>query len=395
MSEANTNEHSRFELEQLEERCLLNAVVEGSERKDLFTVTVNESTIEVEVRNVLTTKQFLFEKSEIQGGITLLGKEARDRVVVNGSDENESAVLFDRSFDLNGPDYQIRGRSFVQIKIEGNGGDDSATLTGTDGTDRLFTNPDRVIFASRGLRKFLFDFEDVTVDASGGFDKADMFDSQRDDTFVAGPNEAQLLGGRNYNVNAKNFERVTIRSFIGGDDVAILNGDDRDDRFVGRPNGAIFRAVDQSYLIAVAGFERVTANGNGGNDIANLFGSNRDDSLVVRSDRTTIAQGRFTKTAADFDRVNVNGISLLASNRGGTDFAIIQDGKEDDVFVAKEDRAILIGGDGGDESSIVYLRGFESVRLVGNNGGENALRLARSFNFDLFVFGDWETSPSI
>lgn len=384
MSDVFANGLNDLAMEELEDRCLLSAVVEGTNANDIFVVTVNESAVDVEVQTGIERQQFVFVKSEIQNGLVLLAKGGRDRIVVNGSDGREFANLIDRSFDIEGPDYEIRGRSFENVSIDGKGGNDVVVLSGTDDTDRLFSNPERSILASRGLRKFVFDFEDVTANALDGFDKASIFDSGSDETFVGDPNTASLSGNPNYNLTVNGFDRVTVRS-IGGNDVAIFNGDDGDDRFVGRPVSAILRGVDNSYLLAAVSFERVVANGNGGDDIANLFGSNRDDSLLANEDRTTIAQGRFTKTAADFDRVNVNGISRLATDQGGADFAIFRGSNVDDLFIAKEDKAILKGEN---ESFVIYLRGYETVRLNGTNDGDTELRILPSVDFDLFVFGE-------
>ena len=104
--------------------------------------------------------------------------------------------------------------------------------------------------------------------------------------------------------------------------------------------------------------------------------------MQLSDELTSLAHSHFLKSVTGFERVNIDGLE-------GNDFAIFQDSPGSDTFIANSDKAILIGEN---EEFVRYSRGFEFVRLNGDNGGNNELRFDSDVQNEFLVFGDWVSS---
>ncbi len=262
----------------------------------------------------------------------------------------------------------------------GAGGTDTATMTGSTGTD-LFSGKDtdaymRNVGGSNDYFLYAASFNRVTAYAGGGVDLAYLYGSASDDTLDLSPSSATMTRSGSTTTVANDFATAYGYAGLGGTDTATLTGSTGADVFYGRESLAYMRNVGGSdYFLYTRDFNEVTANAGGGDDAAYLWGSTSDDTLDMSVGSATMTRSGSSTTAVG-DFATVYGYATS----GGTDTASLTGSTGDDVFYSREIYSIL--RDAASSAYQFYVGAFGAVEADGNGGAGDVAYLYGSANND-------------
>ena len=289
---------------------------------------------------------------------------------------------------LNG-DQQYIAAASVTVTFNGRGGNDIATITGTDGNERAVFDIGSARLTQPGvLALSVTNVERISIDGGGGSDTAILRDSIHDDHFDASPRSGKLT----YNsdpqryAEALNFGSIVAVARYGGDDTADLHGSDGNDIFVGRTGWSTLRDRDPSggdYRLSAKFFETTTAHAGDGTDQAFLHDSNRDDHFEGTAD-----YGRLEFGDAPNHAVQANGFSFVVAyaRAGGTDTGNLVGSDGNEKFVGRQTWSKLRSQDPSAEGAYSHLlKFFETVTATAGNGGTDFAWLFGSPGNDTLV----------
>ncbi len=249
-----------------------------------------------------------------------------------GSSAVEAYVGGVASSSLTGPSINFVANGFDQNYGYSGGGADTAVLNGSSGTDTMYGFNAYSILVASNILQYVVGYTDVTGNAGTGTgDIAILYDSQGDDTFVAGPTTARLSGA-GYSNRANGFDQVHANAF-GGNDTATLDGSTGNDVFYGY------------------------------NTYAQLYSS-----------------GVYFLQTNRFELTHVN-----LSSGSGNDLAFLFDGLLNDQFTASGNQAELIYANGARNR----LTAFDAVYAYSQNGGTNRKTVTNPLAFGLTFNGSW------
>ncbi len=298
------------------------------------------------------------------------GLEGNDRVVLRGTDGDETLTLRPGSGLLLGENYTVSVVNVELIVADGLGGNDVAKFYDSPGDDNFIATPDYAELFGDGFVGRVEGFYAVHAYATaGGTDVAKLFDSPGDDTFDARPIEAVLSGTGFYN-RAKFFEGVHAYATSGGTDVAKLYDSAGDDHFVADPIAGVLSG--SGFYNRAKYFDAVHAYATaGGADVAKLYDSAGDDRFIADPVAGVLSGGGFYNRAKFFDGVHAYGTA------GGHDVAELYDSAGNDLLVADERQAALFGADFHNRAKF-----FEEVQAHASAGGNDEARLSDSAGSD-------------
>jgi len=203
--------------------------------------------------------------------------------------------------------------------LDARGGGDSLQVIGSDQNERLTlrpataTEPSRLVFA--GGEVTLRGFEQVRFEGGGGSDRATLFDSPGDDVFQSRDGQATLTGV-GYQFEIQQVADLYVHATAGGSDTAHLSDTADDDQLVIRPQFSSIRGGGE--FRAAFGFEEVYAYAEvGGHDQADLSDSQNDDVLSISANRSLLSTAGYRATAIGFEDVTAE------ASRGGNDIVRI------------------------------------------------------------------------
>jgi hypothetical protein len=264
--------------------------------------------------------------------------------------------------------------AFSEINaIAENGGNDDATLTGTNTVDKFYGFDDHSYLRADDW-SYLFHtqgYDSVTSDALTGDDVAYFFDSDGDDMFTASLNASTMtmnpVAGDPVAYAANNFG-MTFAYAVTGNDSATLNGSAGEDRLYAKQAYSYMRADDSSYFHYAKGFDTVTANALGTGDKAYLYDSDGNDALVSSS---TSAAMTLNPTVGDpvVNTANDFGEVYAYSTSGGDDDATLNGSAGADRFHAYLSYAYLKADD---SSYLTQVSGFATVTANAVGAGDRA-----------------------
>lgn len=377
--------------------------------------------------------QLIGESSDLDLRLTNAVSLSGSSVVVTGT-AGDDAINFVagtswHSVTLNDVTYTLSATSYDDFSIDGNGGNDTATIYGTAGDETLTANPTDATLTGSDYQVAVNDFASVSVGGQGGNDTANLYGSSSSDRAVIGRNYGLLQSAEaGYFNYAMGFGEVNVYAGVGGSDVAVINGttgadlvtmsatqsmisdshqaasytslasgfgtvyaysnggDDEviqhdgstDDQFIGTADYALLRSTTGEFNNFAFGFKNANAYSlNGGNDLAYLYDSSSDDYAEFGSDYGQLGSvdGTYNNRADGFLRVSAYAVF------GGEDSVILNDGAGTDSFIARPEYVFMYD----DTSSYFNLAlGFESVEAVSSNGGNDEATLYDSANDDTF-----------
>ena len=213
------------------------------------------------------------------------GLGGQDRATLTGTNTSDEARLQASEGWLMGANYTVTVINVESITVDGQGGDDKVTLVDSPGNNVLVASPTQATFTGDGLDLKALQFERVNAFATRGFDRAYFTDSAGNDVFTARPISSWLMGeAQQYTLFAKFFDQVHAFSLAGGVDRANITGSSGNDLFTAALNEARMSASDNSYLLRARAFEIVNVQGGGGWDWGSvtdgLLRQNLNPSLV-------------------------------------------------------------------------------------------------------------------
>jgi subtilisin-like proprotein convertase family protein len=330
-------------------------------------------------------------------GLAVDGLAGNDSLSVHGKSTDETAVLSGKTLQVvEAGVYEMLGMDFENTYAYGNGGVNTATITGTTGDDNLYGNESSTYLQadSNTILNYVKGFDSVTVDATtGGTDRAYLYDGVADDVFVAGPTQAALdyaaTASPGANITAVGFDRADVYGDNGGVDAATLTGSAEADRFSAREAYAYVTDTTGTFYNYVDGFESVTADvtGSGGADYALIVDSATDDVLVAGETEVTLDLDATTSpgvniTAKGFPAVNAYALF------GGTDAATMTGSAGNDRFTGKETYGRMQVND---SAVINYAQGFESMAAdVTGSGGTD-----KAFMYDTAADDTYAATPTL
>lgn len=262
---------------------------------------------------------------------------------------------------VNGVEYQGTGSTLDSLTIHGQGGNDTATLRGTAGDERVLFDSGRVRLLGEGWLARTDGIETVEVVGGGGDDRAILGDTAGDDTLQFTPSTFRLAG-EGYGIRGRGFGYVRVTASAGGADVARFYDSEGSDVFVGTPQYARF--VGAGFFQLARGFEVVHAFSSAGGDIARLYDSEGND--------TCIGSPEFAKLYGNGYCLRVVGFALVHGFAStGSDLVRLFDSSGDDTLIETLKYAKLYGSD-------FFLRAvsFDDVESSLTAGGTDT-RIAR------------------
>ena len=345
---------------------------DGTSSDDVINVDIKSR---IEIR--MGSDSWLFDRPV---EITFNGKGGNDRIIVNGTANDEELLLRKGSFEFEGTDFKFEGISIEDIQVKSGGGADIANLFGTNDNERFYGKKVSSLIVGDGFRNRATGFERVSVNAGSGTDISNVFDTSGNDLFTGNPEFATITGHK-YEVISTGFDRVIVRSTAGGTDSAILTGSNQADRFTGRESFGLLKSISNGYLLRAIGFDKVEADGKGGDDISNLFDSTGDDEFRGTETQSFLRGDTFNNIATNFERVNAKALE------GGDDYATLVDGSGDDRFFGAGKKGILTA----EQNAFVYYTfGFETVKASAPNGGFDMLDVRNNIQYQFVKVGSWE-----
>ncbi|MBW3600233.1 MAG: S8 family serine peptidase, partial [Planctomycetes bacterium] len=296
------------------------------------------------------------------GVVDVGGTSGADSFTFSAGDEHTIAV--------NGVQYRFDSSEGTRVRFQGAGGEDSLSLTGTTGDERLTSRPGNIKFTGDAWSVSADDVENVQVAGGGGRDEAVLHDSRGHDRLEASPEEARLLGDR-FDHRVSGFAVVQVQTSLGHD-MAFLADSAGDDVFTGRPGVASLEGP--GYRLEVGGFDFVRAAAGRGHDRAVLHDSPSGDRFFARPGLAWITGRDYLNFAASFEAVHAY------ASAGGFDMAWLFDSRGDDRLAAGPEE-VLLAGPGFQHGAA----GFETVRTVSSSGGRDRAEFFRTPGDSLLV----------
>ncbi len=300
--------------------------------------------------------------------------DGNDRITIVGTDENETATVSPSSADLLGQTYEIHATSVEYVTLEAGVGSDTVTLTGSAGSNRLFSYADstRLSDIPRTFSYQVADFETVSVDSSAGTnDYAFLYDSAENDILTATPDGTELNREDGATTRtATGFEKVYAYATAGGSDTASLTGaDGARNRLYSYANYTTLTESARSFYFYARGFDSVSAHSPGSSaSYAYLYDSAGDDTLEATPDSATMDRGALYSdvTATGFARV------YAYATRGGDDSAALTGSASGgNRYRGYPTYSTLTDAS---RSFYHYARGFDSVAATGSQSDSSGDR---------------------
>ena len=304
-----------------------------------------------------------FTHIEVTGGV---GDKAS--VIDSAGDDVFEARFGFASMTMPGKSIEMTGFDRVS-GFSQKGGNDFASLSGTDGNDEFFGAPESATIKGANFQLVAAGFPRADVDAAGGTDTAFLFGTaESDELLIASPSQTYMRGSTFFNVT-NGFGEVTGFS-KGGTDLAILGGSDGDDDLYASPN--LTRLSGSGYITRSIGFATVRADAKAGNDLATMIDSAGNDVFTAQPNHASLSGVGFKNIAMRFEQVNAFGSS-------GNDIANVTDSAGNDLYYAN---AILsyVSGNGFHNQAI----GFDRFTATASRGGSDTARMFDSEGDDLF-----------
>jgi len=346
--------------------------VEGSTVQDDIKVILGESSIAIVADGTTQT----FDLSTVST-ITLDGAGGNDSLTVIGSSRNEKVTLQPGSLSLTSYAVNLNANGFEEIDVNAKGGFDKAKIYGTTGNDVFIATPTAATMKTDGSTNTVRGFERVAGYAvSGTNDVAKMYDSATDDVFVASPAIATFAGNGFKNIG-RTFDNVKAYSLNGGTDKAILNDSNGDDTFTATPDYALMQG--KYFRNYVRGFERVDGQSRfGGNDTAILFDSNGDDRYASNATLSVLFGAGFKNYARGFNNV------IVEANAGGNDRTVLKEISSLDSVFGENDVLTLTRS-----NRVEQISGFDRASAQANDG-ETPTANVQNLDLAFTKIGNWQ-----
>ena len=347
------------------------------------------------------------------------GGEGTDSAALTGSAGDETAAFYPGHGAMTTTDsgFVVSVENTENIILNSGGGSDEVELEDSDGDDTLVATTTQMTLSGTPLDGSPYsltanNFRYAHAYArNGGDDTATLEGSEGDDRIKAYPDFVRLFNNEFYS-RAKFFDTVTIDMLGGDDSGAMIASDSADVVWAMKDDIRIARNVELAadetpdydalaYNVTIAGCEFFTARAEGGDDWIELHDSAGKDVLIAKPHKIMMMNGpsgsvargeEYTITARGFYHM-----ASVADQGGDYDAAKLYDSSEEgtDVWAA----AYVDGETWSTMTSpsrLLYeVTSFEQVGGYGFNGdlgegyGTNVKDHAEDVDF-VFEYGYWE-----
>ncbi len=299
-----------------------------------------------------------------EGRVDVFGTAADDRF-------DFAAAAF-HQVTINQLHYQFDSTQFTTFTFEGNGGDDTAVLVGSDSVETARMEPTTATFGNEQYEVTVRETADIIILGQGGDDQATLFDSTGDDVLNATPDYVELFGTGFYS-RVDSFRYVYAYSQAGGEDSATLRDSAGDDKFTTTASYGVLEG--SNYYNRAVGFAEIIARATaGGNDSAKLYDSAGNETFLATATYAKMSGNGWNRQACGFDLVQA------FATAGGNDVATLYDSAGDDALVATATYARLRGNGFYNQVSqfdqvFAYATGggYDSAWLYDSAGGDTLL----------------------
>jgi hypothetical protein len=304
----------------------------------------------------------------------LLSKTGTSATVggTDGLDEYEFNAGASRVLTVNGIKYAFTNSELTSLAIDGEGGLNTVVLRDSPGDDTLVASPGEATLSNGdgdsepNFSVTATGMADIQAYANaGGDDSASMTGSAGKDKLKGYADFARLrTDSGSQAMRAKNFDTVMAMAG-GGKDVAVLLSTDLDDtfRFDGATNSAQIESTGRD--ITGKGFGTVVAYGkDGANDVAHLTDMPGDQADVIyfKGHKTELVAQDVSVVARAFDEVH--GVA----GQGGVNVARVYDTAGSDHFEFIGDTASVYRRIGTALDLIYSAKGFDTVKAQSDAG---------------------------
>jgi len=362
-------------LSDADETWLLHGVVlYGTSGDDEFEFQTDGVTHEAKVNGT----PYSYDASVVKA-VTFRGLEGDDSLRVTGTSGDETATFAPGGVGVVGDfsppeppyDYEVYGEDIEQIRVYGEGGTDTAHLTGSDDNDNFYSYEASSYMkdaAGSAFFNYVRDFESVEADVSGGgglgTDRAYLYDSAAGDTFSADPDAADMDRASDGFVEARAIGFDVVRSDATGGglaDQAYLTGSDGDDRFYSYETYSSLAGPGYYLYAGQYGYVEadVTAGSATSRDRAWLFDTAGDDTF--RADPTTATLDRGTTGTDDAKAIRFDVVRGYATAGGTNDRAYLTGSAGDDDFYSYQTYSYV--KDSAGTAFYSFVRQFDYVEV--------------------------------
>ncbi len=291
----------------------------------------------------------------------------------NGNDEVRFWIDSQFHLAVNGHTYSYPRSEPWVFEIDGGGGDDQLTLTGSQGSDEVILSGRTARLRGGGYELSAMGFGHVVALAGEGYDDvARFFDTVGDDEFIASGSSAEMRS-TDYHSRAIGFDRVYATARYGADDVARFYDLPGDDEFIAAPDHSLMRG--NGYFNKAIGFHRTYAYGSGaGHDVARFYDSPGSDLFLADSQAASMSGSDFYNKAINFER------TYAYASAGADDVARLYDSAGSDLFLAYAGESYLRG-----RGFFNKALGFDRVYAYATPGADDVARFYDTRSDDLFV----------
>ena len=225
--------------------------------------------------------------------VAIDGLEGNDTVVLRDTPGNDVLVASPHSATFTGVGFHVEATNFTTLLAYAkSGGDDTARLTGSPGSDKFKVQPqhDLVKLYNSAYYTRAKAFDQVLADAGEGRkDRLRLWDTAQNDHLDFTPGEVHFTSqDGQLDITAQAFEHIIAFSKAGGADSATLQDSPGDDTFRGRPHKSTFEGP--GFDLTVRRFEKVEVHSDaGGNDRARLFDTAHNDRVEITATSASLS----------------------------------------------------------------------------------------------------------
>jgi hypothetical protein len=220
---------------------------------------------------------------------------------LNGTDDD--VVFRPGSVEIANPSYEIQALSETNLVKTGNGFDE-AWFHDSAGNDSFVARPKAATMVGAGFSNTAVNFDKAYAFAeAGGLDRATLFDGGGNDLFRGNPNFSVYSGNGFFNW-IRAFDEVYARHTAGGVDRAELTGSTGDDTL--DVTGSVRRFSGADFKIVADRQDRVNIVGGGGDDEADFFSMRNNDDVYGRNNYADLKTAKLDTWIANFTRVRAH-----------------------------------------------------------------------------------------
>jgi hypothetical protein len=319
--------------------------------------------------------------------------EQEGALAVYGTDQND-VIVFDagasREVTINGVAYHYEDTEVSTVNVDTGDGFDEVWLYDSTGNENLEAWPDRAVLTmagsetEEGYSVELTGFESLLSYATrGGNDSATLHGSERSDKFKSYEDSVRLRAKNSvYALRAKKFDTIVGDSGPGGNDAAVFK-DAVTFTYNGAENSALVEGKRRDHQ-AMGFASLIVRAAKGDGNVAHFTDipttdTGVDDVFYFRGHKTQLVGQEVKVTARSFDEVHAT------ASESGFDVARVYDTALDEHLEIAGDSIRFYRRNGAELDLIYEALGFERAKVYSTEGDDT--KDIQDHNIDLYLYG--------